>query len=180
MVVKSSMGSFSPSTKPCPSSSTMSFLGVVSTLSTLASSATEAFSVGLSGPSGRARAQQVIKRRARNMRYLSMVRFCPRRDWVPEQTKESKWWALFYCSTSRLSLAKPDHDHSLTTQWKWLGMGSPLSPDKPERRAGHTRRQTDKPCQPTATAECASVCVCVGVSTFVCSLHSDSAVESQK
>lgn len=80
MVVKSSMGSFSPSTKPCPSSSTMSVLGVVSTLSTLsslASSATEAFSVGLSG---RARAQQVIKRRARNMRYVSMVRFCPRRD----------------------------------------------------------------------------------------------------
>lgn len=80
MVVKSSMGSFSPSTKPCPSSSTMSVLGVVSTLTTLsslASSATEAFSVGLSG---RARAQQVIKRRARNMRYVSMVRFCPRRD----------------------------------------------------------------------------------------------------
>jgi len=77
MVVKSSMGSFSPSTKPCPSSSTMSVLGVVSTFSSLASSATEAFSVGLSG---RARAQQVIKRRARNMRYVSMVRFCPRRD----------------------------------------------------------------------------------------------------
>ena len=77
MVVKSSMGSFSPSTKPCPSSSTMSVLGVVSTFSSLASSATEAFSVGLSG---RARAQQVIKRRARNIRYASMVRFCPRRD----------------------------------------------------------------------------------------------------
>jgi len=77
MVVKSSMGSFSPSTKPCPSSSTMSVLGVISTFSISAPSATEASSVGLSG---RARAQQVIKRRARNIRHASMVRFCPRRD----------------------------------------------------------------------------------------------------
>ena len=77
MVVKSSMGSFSPSTKPCPSSSAMSVLGVVSTLSVSALPPTEASSVGLSG---RARAQQVIKRRARNIRYASMVRFCPRRD----------------------------------------------------------------------------------------------------
>ena len=77
MVVKSSMGSFSPSTKPCPSSSAMSVLGVISTFSVSAPPPTEASSVGLSG---RARAQQVIKRRARNIRYASMVRFCPRRD----------------------------------------------------------------------------------------------------
>jgi len=77
MVVKSSMGSFSPSTKPSPSSSTMSVLGVATTSSTLASSAMEGFSVGLSG---RARAQQVMKRRARIIRYVSMLRFFPPRE----------------------------------------------------------------------------------------------------
>ena len=61
MVVKSSMGSFSPSTKPSPASWTTAVLGV----SALASSA--AFSVTGSSPSGRARTQEVTRRRARSM-----------------------------------------------------------------------------------------------------------------
>ena len=70
MVVKSSMGSFSPSTKPSPLSS----MGVTSTFSTLEMSASGAFSVGVSG---RARAEQAIRRRARIVRWVSMLRFSP-------------------------------------------------------------------------------------------------------